>query len=124
MFRAWFQERFNTPIMYPSSNAYVIERNTMKGIANMLKGSWLYKHHNIGEPSDQGIIDMWAYMLNYIKEKNNYCYNSLLSIHRNYNSIIAMIQRHNAKEQYKTKAAAAATAQQKLTFIQKMMGGQ
>ncbi len=130
VFRQWYMDRFQIPVQYSSQNAYVVEYNTMKGIRNMLEGTYRYRQPNV-IPGDNIILGMWERMLKYLAEKNTYCYSSLFSIHRNYNTIAAMLMRHNEKErleQQKKEAEKQQTkldlkTQQKIDIITQMMNG-
>lgn len=128
VFRQWYIDRFQIPVQYSSQNAYVVEYNTMKGIRNMLEGTFRYRQPTV-IPGDDILLGMWQRMLQYLAEKNSYCYTSLLSIHRSYNTIAAMLMRHNEKErqaQQKAKAQQQQTTldfkqQQKMDIIKQMM---
>lgn len=124
-FWLWYRERYNMDLQHSSQQSYVVEYNTMKGIRNMLEGSYRSKNPNC-IPDDDTIMGMWERILGYLREKNLYCYSSLHSIHRNYNTIIAMLMRHNEKEREKSKKAKAQEADlmQRASIIQQMMGGQ
>jgi len=119
-FRQWYQDRFNCPVQYSSQNAYAIEYNTMKGIYNMLVGSYRYKNPAV-IPGDDMVLGMWERLLDYLKEKNTYCYASLSSIHRNYNTIAAMLMRHNQKQKQPAAAKLGEKQQQKFDFFNQML---
>lgn len=129
-FRQWYMERFSVPVQYSSRNAYVIEYNTMKGIRNMLEGTFRYKNPQV-IPGDNILLGMWQRLLEYLKDKNTYCYSSLSSIHRNYNTIAAMLMRHqqklrdaeNKKSADKQQQKLDFKTQQKLDIITQMMNG-
>ena len=130
VFRQWYMDRFQIPVQYSSKNAYVVEYNTMKGIRNMLEGTYRYRQPTV-IPGDDILLGMWDRMLKYLAEKNTYCYSSLLSIHRNYNTIAAMLMRHHEKQrqtEQKAKAQQQQTTldfkqQQKIDIIKQMMNG-
>ena len=115
VFRGWYIDRFNCPIQYSSKQAYIVEYNTMKGIRNMLEGTFRYKQPTV-IPGDSVILGMWQRLLDYLKEKNSYCYSSLSSIHRNYNTIAAMLMRHNEKLKQAQQKVQGEKQQQKLDF--------
>lgn len=116
-FRQWYMDRFNIPVQYSSRNAYIVEYNTMKGIRNMLEGTYRYKYPTV-IPSDDILLGMWQRMLQYLAEKNTYCYSSLSSIHRNYNTIAAMLMRHHEKQRQAQQKAQAQQQQTTLNFKQ------
>ena len=127
-FRQWYMDRFNIPVQYSSRNAYIVEYNTMKGIRNMLEGTYRYKYPTV-IPGDDILLGMWQRMLQYLAEKNTYCYSSLSSIHRNYNTIAAMLMRHHEKERLaaqkkdteKMQGKLDLKSQQKIDIITQMM---
>lgn len=129
-YRQWYMQRFQVPVQYSSKQAYIVEYNTMKGIRNMLEGTYRFKYPNV-LPGDDTLLGMWQRLLDYLAEKNTYCYSSLLSIHRNYNTITAMLIRHNQKERLKQQKIQAEQqqpkldfkAQQKVDIITQMMNG-
>lgn len=121
-FRQWYMERFSVPVQYSSSNAYIVEYNTMKGIRNMLEGTYRYKNPTV-IPGDNIILGMWQRLLDYLKEKNTYCYASLSSIHRNYNTIAAMLMRHQQKQKDTENKKLGDKQQQKLDFLNQMLNG-
>lgn len=121
-FRQWYMERFSVPVQYSSRNAYVVEYNTMKGLRNMLEGTYRYKNPTV-IPGDNIILGMWQRLLDYLKEKNTYCYASLLSIHRNYNTIAAMLMRHQQKQKDTENKKLGDKQQQKLDFLNQMLNG-
>jgi hypothetical protein len=129
-FRQWYMDRFNIPVQYSSRNAYIVEYNTMKGIRNMLEGTYRYKYPTV-IPGDDILLGMWQRMLQYLAEKNTYCYSSLSSIHRNYNTIAAMLMRHHEKERLaaqkkdaeKMQGKLDLKSQQKIDIITQMMNG-
>lgn len=121
-FRQWYMERFSVPVQYSSRNAYIVEYNTMKGIRNMLEGTYRYKNPTV-IPGDNIILGMWQRLLDYLKEKNTYCYASLLSIHRNYNTIAAMLMRHQQKQKFAENKKLGDKQQQKLDFLNQMLNG-
>lgn len=129
-YRQWYMDRFNIPVQYSSRNAYIVEYNTMKGIRNMLEGTFRYKKPTV-VPGDDILLGMWERMLQYLAEKNTYCYSSLGSIHRNYNTIAAMLMRHNEKERLaaqkketeKNQLKIDFKSQQKIDIITQMMNG-
>lgn len=118
LFRQWYQKRFNIPLQYSSKQAFVIEYNTMKGIYNMLEGSYKASRPNI-IPGDDIIFGMWQRLLDYLQEKNNYYFCTLGSIHRSYNTIVAQLMRHQQKENLKKEKQQAAKNQQLINFEQK-----
>lgn len=119
-YRTWYAKRVGLPLQYSSQNAYVIEYNTMKGIKNMLEGTYRSKNPNV-IPGDDIILGMWQHLLEYLKEKNNYYFMTLGSIHRSYNTIVAQMSRHIQKQKFAQQKAAADDAQQKISIIQDMM---
>lgn len=121
-FRQWYMERFSVPVQYSSRNAYIVEYNTMKGLRNMLEGTYRYKNPTV-IPGDDIILGMWQRLLDYLKEKNTYCYASLLSIHRNYNTIAAMLMRHQQKQKIAENKKLGDKQQQKLDFLNQMLNG-
>jgi len=121
-FRQWYMERFSVPVQYSSRNAYIVEYNTMKGLRNMLEGTYRYKNPTV-IPGDDILLGMWQRLLDYLKEKNTYCYASLLSIHRNYNTIAAMLMRHQQKQKDAENKKLGDKQQQKLDFLNQMLNG-
>lgn len=121
-FRQWYMERFSVPVQYSSRNAYIVEYNTMKGLRNMLEGTYRYKNPTV-IPGDDILLGMWQRLLDYLKEKNTYCYASLLSIHRNYNTIAAMLMRHQQKQKIAENKKLGDKQQQKLDFLNQMLNG-
>lgn len=121
-FRQWYMERFSVPVQYSSRNAYIVEYNTMKGLRNMLEGTYRYKNPTV-IPGDNIILGMWQRLLDYLKEKNTYCYASLSSIHRNYNTIAAMLMRHHQKQKDAENKKLGDKQQQKLDFLNQMLNG-
>jgi len=121
-FREWYYTRNGVPVQYGSQNAYVIEYNTMKGIFNMLRGTYQAKNPNT-IPSDDAILGMWQRLLAYLTEKNNYYYMTLGSIHKSYNTIIAQLIRHNQKLASAETKKLGEKQQQKLNFLTQMMNG-
>ena len=121
-YRQWYMTRFGIPLQYSSQNAYVIEYNTMKGIYNMLVGSYRAKNPQ-SIPDDDIILGMWQRLLGYLTEKNSYYYTSLYSIHRAYNTITAQMMRHAQKQRNKELKAKADKMQQKLDIVQDMLQG-
>lgn len=121
-FRQWYMDRFSVPVQYSSRNAYIVEYNTMKGLRNMLEGTYRYKNPTV-IPGDNIILGMWQRLLDYLKEKNTYCYASLLSIHRNYNTIAAMLMRHQQKQKDTENKKLGDKQQQKLDFLNQMLNG-
>lgn len=121
-FRQWYMERFSVPVQYSSRNAYIVEYNTMKGLRNMLEGTYRYKNPTV-IPGDEILLGMWQRLLDYLKEKNTYCYASLLSIHRNYNTIAAMLMRHQQKQKIAENKKLGDKQQQKLDFLNQMLNG-
>ena len=126
-YREWYAEWAGTPVQYSSKNAYVIEYNTMKGIFNMLMGSYRARNPKL-IPGDDIILGMWRRMLSYIREKKMYFYLRLNTISKGYNVIVPMMMRHAEKEREaaskptaKDKKDAEATAT-KLDIVQKMLG--
>ncbi|MBR6176286.1 MAG: hypothetical protein IKQ70_00210 [Bacteroidales bacterium] len=119
-YRKWYQKRVGVPVQYSSQQAYVIEYNTMKGIYNMLVGSYRAKNPTL-IPGDNIVLEMWQHLLEYLKEKNNYYFMTLGSIHRSYNTIVAQMSRHIQKQKFAQQKAAADEAQQKFSIIQDMM---
>lgn len=120
-FRAWFLERFGTPVQYASKQSYIIEYNTMKGIYNMLVGTFRAKNPEM-IADDETILGMWQRLLGYLKEKQNFFYTSLYSIHRGYNTIIAQLMRHNEKlQQQATRPASKDEILRKANIIQSMI---
>lgn len=116
-FRQWYMERFSVPVQYSSRNAYIVEYNTMKGLRNMLEGTYRYKNPTV-IPGDDILLGMWQRLLDYLKEKNTYCYASLSSIHRNYNTIAAMLMRHQQKQRQAQQKAQVQQQQITLDFKQ------
>lgn len=121
-FRQWYMERFSVPVQYSSRNAYIVEYNTMKGLRNMLEGTYRYKNPTV-IPGDEILLGMWQRLLDYLKEKNTYCYASLSSIHRNYNTIAAMLMRHQQKQKDAENKKLGDKQQQKLDFLNQMLNG-
>lgn len=121
-YRQWYMARFGVPLQYSSQNAYVIEYNTMKGIYNMLVGSFRAKNPQ-SIPNDDIILGMWQRLLGYLTEKNSYYYTSLFSIHRAYNTITAQMMRHAEKQRNKEQKAQADKAQRKFNIFQDMLQG-
>lgn len=121
-FRQWYMERFSVPVQYSSRNAYIVEYNTMKGLRNMLEGTYRYKNPTV-IPGDNILLGMWQRLLDYLKEKNTYCYASLSSIHRNYNTIAAMLMRHQQKQKDAENKKLGDKQQQKLDFLNQMLNG-
>lgn len=121
-FRQWYMERFSVPVQYSSRNAYIVEYNTMKGLRNMLEGTYRYKNPTV-IPGDEILLGMWQRLLDYLKEKNTYCYATLLSIHRNYNTIAAMLMRHQQKQKIAENKKLGDKQQQKLDFLNQMLNG-
>ncbi|MCR4559701.1 MAG: hypothetical protein K5685_06445 [Bacteroidales bacterium] len=121
-YRTWYQERFSVPVQYSSQNAYVIEYNTMKGIFNMLVGTYRAKNPQV-IPGDNMIFGMWERLLAYLTEKNNYYYMTIGSIHKSYNTIIAQLIRHNQKLASAETKKLGEKQQQKLNFLTQMMNG-
>ena len=121
-YRAWYQARVGVPVQYSSKQSYVIEYNTMKGIVNMLTGSYRAKNPKV-VPGDDIIFGMWQRMLDYIKAKNNYWYMTLLSIHRGYNTIVAQMMRHAEKVRFGERKKEADMMQMKLDIVKGMLGG-
>jgi hypothetical protein len=121
-YRAWYMARFGTPVQYSSQSAYAIEYNTMKGIYNMLVGSYRAKNPQ-SVPDDGVIFGMWQRMLEYLKEKNNYYFASVFSIHRSYNTITAQMMRHAEKQRNKELRGKADKMQQKLDIVKDMLQG-
>ncbi|MBQ4408839.1 MAG: hypothetical protein II852_17715 [Bacteroidales bacterium] len=119
-YREWYYERFTVPVQYSSNNAYVVEYNTMKGIYNMLVGTYRSKYPTV-IPGDEIVLGMWERMLSYLKEKKNYYFTNLLSIHRSYNTITAMLMRHNQKQKQAAGAKLGEKQQQKLDFLNQML---
>ena len=127
-YREWYAEWVGAPVQYSSKNAYVIEYNTMKGIFNMLMGS--YRAHNPKLiPGDDIILGMWRRMLSYIREKKMYFYLRLYTISKGYNVIVPMMMRHAEKEREaasKPTSAkdkkAAEVVQTKVNIVQEMLG--
>lgn len=122
-YRQWYADWTGAPLQYSSKNAYVIEYNTMKGIFNMLMGS--YRAHNPKVvPGDEILLGMWKRMLDYIREKKKYPYLRLVTIHHGYNVIVPMMMRHAEKEREGTAKAKkdTGTTQTKLNIIQDMLG--
>lgn len=121
-YRTWYHARVGVPVQYSSQQSYVIEYNTMKGIFNMLTGTYRSKNPT-AVPGDETIFGMWVRMLDYIKEKNNYWYMTLLSIHRGYNTIVAQMMRHAEKVRFGERKKEADMMQRKLEIVQGMLGG-
>lgn len=121
-YRQWYIARFGVPLQYSSQNAYVIEYNTMKGIYNMLVGSFRAKNPQ-SIPNDDIILGMWQRLLGYLTEKNSYYYTSLFSIHRSYNTITAQMMRHAEKKRLAEEKEKAGKAQQKINILQDMLQG-
>ena len=119
-YREWYRQRVGVPVQYSSQQSYVIEYNTMKGIYNMLVGSYRAKNPTV-IPGDNIVMEMWQHLLAYLKEKNNYYYMTLGSIHRSYNTIVAQISRHIEKQRTAEQRAAANEQQQKFSIIQDML---
>jgi len=94
----------------------------MKGIFNMLRGTYQAKNPNT-IPSDDAILGMWQRLLAYLTEKNNYYYMTLGSIHKSYNTIIAQLIRHNQKLASAETKKLGEKQQQKLNFLTQMMNG-
>jgi len=121
-FRQWYLRRFGLPVQYSSQNAYTIEYNTMKGIYNMLTGTYRAKNPAV-IPSDSAILEMWQHLLAYLEDKKNYYFTSLGSIHRSYNTIVAQMVRHIEKQRFSEQKAAGDAMQQKLDIVNSMMNG-
>lgn len=121
-YRSWYHARVGVPVQYSSQQSYVIEYNTMKGIFNMLTGTYRAKNPKV-VPGEETIFGMWQRMLDYIKEKNNYWYMTLLSIHRGYNTIVAQMMRHAEKVRFGERKKEADMMQRKLDIVQGMLGG-
>ena len=121
-YRQWYIARFGVPLQYSSQNAYVIEYNTMKGIYNMLVGSFRAKNPQ-SIPDDDIILGMWQRLLGYLTEKNSYYYTSLFSIHRSYNTITAQMMRHAEKKHLAEEKEKAGKAQLKINILQDMLQG-
>ena len=121
-YRQWYIARFGVPLQYSSQNAYVIEYNTMKGIYNMLVGSYRAKNPQ-SIPDDDIILGMWQRLLGYLTEKNSYYYTSLFSIHRSYNTITAQMMRHAEKKRLAEEKEKAGKAQLKINILQDMLQG-
>ena len=121
-YRQWYIARFGVPMQYSSQNAYVIEYNTMKGIYNMLVGSYRAKNPQ-SIPNDDIILGMWQRLLGYLTEKNSYYYTSLFSIHRAYNTITAQMMRHAEKKRLSEEKEKAGKAQLKINILQDMLQG-
>ena len=121
-YRQWYMARFGVPLQYSSQNAYVIEYNTMKGIYNMLVGSFRAKNPQ-SIPNDDIILGMWQRLLGYLTEKNSYYYTSLFSIHRSYNTITAQMMRHAEKKRLAEEKEKAGKAQLKINILQDMLQG-
>ena len=121
-YRQWYIARFGVPMQYSSQNAYVIEYNTMKGIYNMLVGSYRAKNPQ-SIPNDDIILGMWQRLLGYLTEKNSYYYTSLFSIHRSYNTITAQMMRHAEKKRLAEEKEKAGKAQLKINILQDMLQG-
>lgn len=121
-YRQWYIARFGVPLQYSSQNAYVIEYNTMKGIYNMLVGSFRAKNPQ-SIPNDDIILGMWQRLLGYLTEKNSYYYTSLFSIHRSYNTITAQMMRHAEKKRLAEEKKKAGKAQLKINILQDMLQG-
>lgn len=121
-YRQWYMARFGVPLQYSSQNAYVIEYNTMKGIYNMLVGSFRAKNPQ-SIPDDDIILGMWQRLLGYLTEKNSYYYTSLFSIHRSYNTITAQMMRHAEKKRLAEEKEKAGKAQLKINILQDMLQG-
>ena len=119
-YRTWYAKRVGLPLQYSSQNAYVIEYNTMKGIKNMLEGTYRSKNPNV-IPGDEIILGMWKRLLEYLKEKNNYYFTTVGSIHRSYNTIVAQMMRHAEKEKFAADKKKADSMQTKISIIQDMM---
>lgn len=119
-YRKWYQKRVGVPVQYSSQQAYVIEYNTMKGIYNMLVGSYRAKNPTL-IPGDNIVLEMWQHLLEYLKEKNNYYFMTLGSIHRSYNTIVAQMMRHAEKEKFAADKKKADSMQTKISIIQDMM---
>ena len=121
-YRQWYMARFGVAVQYSSQNAYVIEYNTMKGIYNMLVGSFRAKNPQ-SIPNDDIILGMWQRLLGYLTEKNSYYYTSLFSIHRSYNTITAQMMRHAEKKRLAEEKKKAGKAQLKINILQDMLQG-
>ncbi len=121
-YRQWYMARFGVPLQYSSQNAYAIEYNTMKGIYNMLVGSYRAKNPQ-SIPNDDVILGMWQRLLGYLTEKNSYYYTSLFSIHRSYNTITAQMMRHAEKKRLAEEKEKAGKAQLKINILQDMLQG-
>ena len=121
-YRQWYIARFGVPLQYSSQNAYVIEYNTMKGIYNMLVGSFRAKNPQ-SIPDGDIILGMWQRLLGYLTEKNSYYYTSLFSIHRSYNTITAQMMRHAEKKRLAEEKEKAGKAQLKINILQDMLQG-
>ena len=121
-YRTWYQERFSVPVQYSSQNAYVIEYNTMKGIYNMLVGTYRAKYPTV-IPGDNMIFGMWERLLAYLTEKNSYYWTTLTSIHHGYNTITAQLIRHNQKQKNAENKKLGDKQQQKLDFLNQMLNG-
>ena len=119
-YREWYHKRVGVPVQYSSQQAYVIEYNTMKGIYNMLVGSYRAKNPTL-IPGDNIVLEMWQHLLEYLKEKNNYYFMTLGSIHRSYNTIVAQMMRHAEKEKLAADKKKADSMQTKISIIQDMM---
>ncbi|MBQ3616711.1 MAG: hypothetical protein II939_00920 [Bacteroidales bacterium] len=119
-YRKWYQKRVGVPVQYSSQQAYVIEYNTMKGIYNMLVGSYRAKNPTL-IPGDNIVLEMWQHLLEYLKEKNNYYFMTLGSIHRSYNTIVAQMMRHAEKEKFAADKKKADSMQTTISIIQDMM---
>ena len=121
-YRQWYLARFGVAVQYSSQNAYVIEYNTMKGIYNMLVGTWRTKNPT-AVATDDVILGMWQRLLEYLQMKNNYFFTSLLSIHRNYNIIVPQMMRHKEKERLAEAKKKAGNMQKKLDIFNEMLNG-
>ena len=119
-YRKWYQKRVGVPVQYSSQQSYVIEYNTMKGIYNMLVGSYRAKNPTL-IPGDNIVLEMWQHLLEYLKEKNNYYFMTLGSIHRSYNTIVAQMMRHAEKEKFAADKKKADSMQTTISIIQDMM---
>lgn len=119
-YRQWYLKRFKAEVQYSSKQAYIVEYNTMKGILNMLRGTYKSKNPTI-EPNNEELMGMWQRLLEYLTEKNNFYYVSLFSIHRSYNTIIARLMRHNEKIRFGENKEKAEKMQLKLNIIQDML---
>jgi len=119
-YREWYRERFSVPVQYSSQNAYVIEYNTMKGIFNMLVGTYRAKNPQV-IPGDNIIFGMWERLLAYLTEKNSYYWTTLTAIHHGYNTITAQLIRHTQKQRSAETKKLGEKQQQKLDFLNQML---